>query len=401
MAGRCAGESRCEGIPRLPLHGESFRSEQSREENSQYDNSQYNFMGLPIAPEEVAAALVQAVDRVVDALNTVREDQITDRVEGCLRDLSDTMERIAMQLPTKPEECKLVAELLAAQSRLQPGEAPAVSKEAALAGLCTAAAMLMDVRAAITGVSKDEVAELVEIGLPLARATSVALQAKALRIQKNVCPRSTVLIEDLDDTHDDSGKPAQRLCATLSDTPCRVTLCRGRYLWKPLWPRLKSTVCPQILEWASAPCFPAVARQNPIQTTALAVVFGPAAVWTTVLVAPPVLFADCCMQRIYQWTGPEEVDKVIGGVAQTSKFGYLSGRILVRQSLRVAQTQARRFLGGRTPTEAGVDILKECWRDPVGSVQTSVSHARWASGRVFLGIQHLHTQVRATSTTCS
>merc|ERR1712176_861154 len=139
------------------------------------------------------------------------------------------------------------------------------TKDEVAAGIETVACMLADLKSSLLSVSRSEVEEMVEAGLPLARLLVSGTLASALRLQHAVKlrHRSTVVIEDLDATSTGSS------CLQSSDSSCSISVCpKRRYLRQPLWPWLRQVAWPWLRELTTRPSGPA--RRRPL--LALAVV---------------------------------------------------------------------------------------------------------------------------------
>lgn len=336
-------------------------------------------------------------DCVDDCVTEITEAELVKSIEHLRDELVDALDSLNFRLPQKPEQCTLMAEMLAARSCPSPDAPPLLTKEAVLVGMFAVEAVLLDLRAALTGVSDVELQEFVGLGLPLARHFAASFQDCSRKLQDRVdppCSGTAVLIEEVDTNGECEASrslpPSHRALRTLPGRPLRVMVCRqNRYVWKPLWPRLMQ-VYPSIRRWVVAPTMPEPIRKRPVKAATLAVTCGPAALCAamaaSVAVLPSVLLADVAFQRAVNFCGRREVDDLVDGVVQCTRLSFLTSRILLRQGVKVARTQTRRWLGGRTPAEATGDLVKEVWRDPLGSARASAANAWWASSKVAIGV---------------
>mmetsp|Transcript_15831 Transcript_15831/g.28863 ORF Transcript_15831/g.28863 Transcript_15831/m.28863 type:complete len:427 (-) Transcript_15831:63-1343(-) len=353
---------------------------------------------------EVTSLLVRLVDGLVEALaNTSEAEACTCLVDG-LTGLAAALDRIVLLLPRDPVQQRLVANLLSVKTKTSEDESPVISAEEVQTGIDAALLLLLDFRAAVTDVSKEELAEIIEIGLPLLRTAARTLQRSARRMHRRALQfssvhRSTVLIEDLD-------APVPNVFNIPSDgevprSVC-VTICRKkrRYLWQPLWPRLRSA----IHDWSEGPWVPDAASKacrtaldRPLQAALVLAFAGPATVVGVTWVMPPVLLADTALQRLYTWKGSDTIDDAIDGVVQTTRVGFLSTRLLVRHSWRLASRQAKRWLNGRTPTRAALDVFQQWYEDPVGCARVSLSVASNVGTKVLRGARQVQKEWQSRS----
>jgi len=334
--------------------------------------------------EELAGVMVKAADGLSLALSQLSEDNVSDGIEASLQSLAALLDQLAERLPLRQEDCEALAQALEAASAARHGCSPEepcccgegvrrISREEALMGIRAIAAVMLDVRTSLHGISKDEIREIVEAGLPLARMFASAAQRSAAHVQQRVIRQKgpAVVIEDLSD-EDSLAEP--------DELPITVTLqSPRRYLWRPLWPRLQAQVWPQ----CRARCTE-FATSRPLLTAAVAMASTPAAACGAYWLAVALL-ADAALQRTYAWKG-SEIEDAVEGAVRTANFSYLSARLLARHSLRVVQRQAERALDGRTPSDLARDVAKEVCEDPLGSAQVAAGHvasaARWAGGRL-------------------
>jgi len=296
--------------------------------------------------------------------------------------LADVLDRLGQQLPSSPESCEAVAEVLSAQTvdRDAVGPpAPVLSREEVRAGIEAVAAMLTDLRAALLGVSRSEVEEMVEAGLPLARLAVSAARASALRLQNatvELRQKSTVIIEDLDDP---------RSCLQPSDIDCSISvLPKRRYLWQPLWPKRHGALA-RLRKLTTKPetCLPATALRRPLLTVALALMIVPPLLCCSFWVGPWVILGDAVLQRAYAWKG-QVVEDVLETAARALRFWLLAVRLFARQLRRFLRHQTSRFLRDYSFSDLRSGLLRclqAFGRDPLGSlkafVASVVSSMRW------------------------
>lgn len=338
-------------------------------------------------PEEVSAALVRITDCAAEALENLSEERASDGIEAALGALADVLDRLGHQLPSSPEGCDVVAEVLSAQTvEADPsGDAsappsPAVTREEVRAGIEAVAAMLADLRAALLGVSRSDVEEIVEAGLPLARLAVSAARASALRLQNATVDsrqKSTVIIEDLDDPRSDL-QPSGRDCSV-------KVLPKRRYLWQPLWPQLRHGAYARFRQLTTKPedCLPATARKRPLLTLVLISMVAPPMLCCSFLVGPWVILADVLLQRVYAWKG-QVVEDVLETAARALWFWLLAARLFAKQLRRFLRHQTSRLFRDYSFADLRNNFLRcvrAFGRDPLGSLQSLVtdvvSSVRW------------------------
>jgi len=359
------------------------------------------------------------LDHAVEALNGITEAAVSDQIEVALRGLVQSLSVLSTELPETAEGCitmlealgashnavadhlRREAEVLRAQGQrlgaAEQGVGPSFSQVEFQEFMQMIKALLSDVRSALTDISREEIEELADVGLMVTRMALKVAQSAALQLQHaiNRESRQTVIIEDLEEpidpasssratpchggkTSDDAGKMRKNTHLVLRPS--------HRYLWRPLWPRLRA--------WAARPMAPlqrpaAAAlvrvRQRPLETFVVASVAMPAVVsgafaafWASVLGLPWVLLGDAALQHLYA-SRKQRVDDVVEGSLQVTRLAYLSSRLAGRRLVRLAHAQARRWLNGRTAKEAAMETI----RDPVGSASAVLHFAARAAEDTF------------------
>lgn len=343
-------------------------------------------------PEEVAKALVAITDGAAEALDNITEQEASNGVQAALSALAAALERLGKRLPIGTDGCEAVAEVLSAQS-LNAKSAPLhahscaneVSREEVRAGIQAVAAMLVDLRATLLSVSRGEIEEIVEAGLPLARLAVSAARASALRLQKSAVgcrPMSTVVIEDLDTSGPDSCAQMGESCG--SDCPVSV-FPKRRYLWQPLWPRLRRRA------WPTLQRLVVPSKRRHYLLLALFPLLGLPVLCCIICMlwaAPWLLLADAFLQRAYAWKGAA-VEDALDTARQAIRFWLLAFRLAARQLQRLVRHQASRLLTVEHLSELRDNCLKlmrTVGRDPIGSSKALAGHAvnsaRWVGQKL-------------------
>mmetsp|Transcript_32115 Transcript_32115/g.75401 ORF Transcript_32115/g.75401 Transcript_32115/m.75401 type:complete len:430 (+) Transcript_32115:63-1352(+) len=365
-------------------------------------------LGFQAIAEAVDATLllVRFADGCADTLaGTTKAEVCACLVDG-LASVVYALDQVALFLPRDPIQQRVVARMLSGRTKASENDPPVISVDEAFKGLDAFMLAILDFRTAVAEVSEEDLAEIVEIGLPLANRACRLAQRSARRMHRSALQlssvhRSTVMIEDLDAPVPHTGGIVN-LQSAMSDVegtapPVHVTICRPRrrYMWKPLWPRLRTA----IIDWSHEPWVPEVANkachiavEKPVQAAAVLAFFGPAALMGVAYCTPVVLLADAALQRAYTWQGPDAVEDAVDGIVQTSTVGYLSARLLLRQSWRLATLQAKRWLDGRTPTEAAVETFQQWCQDPVGCAKASLTVASSIGTKLCRGAKQVQRQ---------
>lgn len=329
--------------------------------------------------KQAADVVVAVVDEAARILGNVTEAELSDRMERVLRDFVEALDSVAAELPGTREQFEAQGWL---NGRLPPA-CPTTSQageEEIIAGILVARAVLVDVRAALAEVSRDEVEEFVEVGLAVARAATAAARVAARQVQRRVdaeaqfSPRlatSTVVIEEVDCALDGTAL-AGGVQHALDGKSVKCTFpSRRRFIWQPLWPKVKA--------WTSSPSLPRFQCVGSVATGAIVCAASPLLFMIGAFTLPLLLVADVALQRIYSWK-QREVEDCLEGVSQVARLTYVSTRIAIRRGLRVARLQLARASAGRSLGEMAADVAKSVWRDPLGAV-TAVSAAALSASR--------------------
>jgi len=317
-------------------------------------------------PQEVADAITEMVEQASQALDGVTEAAVSDKVETALKDLCKTLTLVAASVPHTKEGCANLLQALSEQGQRHGSDVDRqpLTPEELQHFMGTLKVMIGDVRAALTDVSRDEIEELVDVALTVARMLLSASQAAARRLREVADrdeQRHSLIIEDLEEETESTGPGVGHGSVSSSTSPSVVLLPNKRYLWRPIWPRLRG--------WLARPSLPPFPRQAATsllhkskERPATAIVLGAMAtpvflcsatvsVWMFAMALPGVLLGDHLVQQLYT-ARKEYVDNTLEGVLQ-----------------------AKRVLRGRSSQEAAMDSL----RDPVGSASVAASVASWAA----------------------
>eukprot|EP00930_Biecheleria_cincta_P036024 TRINITY_DN24734_c0_g2_i1.p1 TRINITY_DN24734_c0_g2~~TRINITY_DN24734_c0_g2_i1.p1 ORF type:complete len:431 (-),score=59.60 TRINITY_DN24734_c0_g2_i1:123-1415(-) len=369
-----------------------------------------------------AADLVDAISNVVEgaaeALRSVTEATLGDAIESAFGGLAATLGTLAAQLPRGQEECEQALrqwQAISDQSRLalqmvqetqvldehgrrlslhpwpsSEGPSP-ISVEETQNLMRIVQAALLDVRAALNEMERDEIDELADVSLAVARM-AISITQKTVRQMKDSVHKQSipaVIIEDLGEMEGAQGVNGMHFQGSHSERAhytFSTNLQSHRFLWRPLWPRLKTWGENPSLPTLAAP--PTVAIAMLIFAWPLCLIAALFAFWSAILALPCVLLADTLLQHFYS-SRQRQVDECIDGALQVARLWYLTVRITLRRTARIARAQARRALGGRPL----VEVIRTWLQHPATSALAGaqllahvvVSASREAS-RLVLGV---------------
>lgn len=325
--------------------------------------------------QEVADQIVRIVDGAADALSSVSETTLCAGLQSAVQALASTLDILIGQLPVSRAECHEVfqnlgssssavqqlardADSLQAQARhLSQERDMVISADDFQEALQLVRSALVDVRTALVEVPRDELEELSEVALTVARMGMVSLQGVARQVKDAVdqdARSSSVVIEDLGEApRQQHWRPSDGIRLSGQAPPRRL-------LWEPLWPRLQA--------WAASPSLPSLSVPLPsawICAVAFLVLWPMLLLlfflllWAFLVAVPSVLLADAALQHIYL-TRQATIDRWIEGPLQLARLWYLSARLAARRAIRVAKAQLNRALAGRSFSTAA----RDCWQHP-------------------------------------
>jgi hypothetical protein len=350
---------------------------------------------------EGVGALLQEADGQLQALD---EDQVLGpALYRGSQDLAAALGDLASQLEEQSEEdqqalaaaCQadLTAHALALQEsdpdhmalrESPPDDLAQLPIQDFVSVLQAAAVLLRDVEASLRAVQPAEAEEVAEVALTVARlfvaSLQSAFQAQVLSSPDNDLmfsrtPRSTLTIEELEDEEDESKTTQQN---TTNDTTARRRQARQdrlRVLWPPLGPHV----------WKACHWGHSAATDQPLLAVALALVLWPAAV-ATALTGAPLLVMDHVAQDVYQTfqEGPILVT-LERGAAQayhSGRLAWVSGKLVGRQSWRVAQRQLDRHGGLPGVAQQCVGMAVDRITHPVATLQGVWGGLCWTKDRL-------------------
>lgn len=338
--------------------------------------------------------IANAVEGAAEALGTVTEATLGDAIESTFGGLAATLGTLAAQLPQGQEECEQALhqwQAISNQSRLalqmvqeaqvidrqgqqlslHTGPSPVapspVSVEEAQNLMRIVKAALLDVRAALNEMERDEIDELADVSLAVSRMAISIAQKSVRQMKDSVREQSTptVIIEDLSEMEGHQRVNSTHFQGRHSGNTHYIfptNIPSHRSLWKPLWPRVKAWVQSPSLPPVIAPRIPMAAVAILFFTWPLCLIVALFAFWSAILALPCVLLADILLQHFYS-SRQQQVDECIDGALQVARLWYLTVRIALRRTARIARAQVRRALGGRPLGEA----IRTWLRHPVTS----------------------------------
>lgn len=212
-------------------------------------------------------------------------------------------------------------------------------EEVVFEALSEASALLRDVEAAFREIGDDEAEEIADAALIMARLFLLSLQNLQWNLSKQLTSdfdkekASTVWIEELEEDNNNpvdeqptsNNKPRYR-----KSNPYRM-----RVLWPPLGPKVDGAMA-----WTKEE-----ATRRPFLAVALGLTLWPVAI-STALLGTSLSFIDGALQENYErfQDGPwiSFVEEGAAQAYQTGRLAVATGKLVGRQSLRVASRQIER-----------------------------------------------------------
>eukprot|EP00933_Yihiella_yeosuensis_P008797 TRINITY_DN114446_c0_g1_i1.p1 TRINITY_DN114446_c0_g1~~TRINITY_DN114446_c0_g1_i1.p1 ORF type:complete len:467 (-),score=76.20 TRINITY_DN114446_c0_g1_i1:268-1620(-) len=346
-----------------------------------------------------------ALDKIALALSNTNEDAWADSLESSLAALRASLTALSVQLPVTANQCEEVASSWEQMRLAQDPDAGSPITPHELANLALGAKILLeDACNALADISRDEVEELAEVGLAVARLSVSAAQAGAEKLQDAVealtsgAPRNPMhdgpIIEDLSDPSAEASRAQPSRANGRGNVNIRMPRPkrRRRILWTPLWPRLKSLASLTKSEVSGSLYNSLPERSNVLpQSKAAGLAYAAlllgltvtSPVWvptcvvflTCLLCALPfLLLLDMVLQYLYE-PRAERLEALAEGVEQILRLWYITARLAFRRAKRFCRSMVHRLLAGRTPLEALSDGFREVRRDPKRFLQAGAASA--------------------------
>jgi len=353
--------------------------------------------------------MITAADRALEDLDN--QDVLGSAiVRGC-QDLADTIGNLAQQMDRQSDKDRRVlaaaclqdanntlllqeeagmsssnsANALEKHSSRELQEFSQLSEDDVMSALVAAQTLLKDVEATLRQVEQDEAEEIADVALTVARIFVQSLQS----IHSNLAPEDLLSsnqtnsnrrslqpsdrIEMLDEDSEDDDEVASTAKSTKKNKQQRVD--HLRVIWPPLGPAVASA-----LDWGQE-----TATQQPFLAVTLGLTLWPAAVIATLMGAPLVL-ADGFAQDLYSnfQEGPiiQGLERSAAQLYQTGRLSLLCGKLVGRQTLRVASRQVKRHGGvGKIAQDLG-GVAVDRVTHPVETVEILWSGISWGVGLV-------------------
>eukprot|EP00978_Attheya_sp_CCMP212_P011370 scaffold28063_cov52-Attheya_sp.AAC.4 len=270
-----------------------------------------------------------------------------------------------------------------------------------------ARSLLHDVEAVLRSIEEDEAEELADVALTVARMMVMVLE----NIHSSITPDDLLLqdqhnhnnslqIERLDDDGNKEEEEERNKIRSRGDplgfehhntnkiSRPKYGRDRVRLLWPPVVPAIMSA------GQRTKDC----AMERPLMATALGIMCGPAAFFTTCFVAVPLVVSDTVLQNVYgvlENTVPhmvEATERGAAGACQVVKLQFLGVKLVTRQTLRVARRQVDRR-GGIGPTlgEIGGAVVDRLVH-PVDTAQQTCDGIAWGWGVFQNTVGQVHNQ---------
>lgn len=338
---------------------------------------------------ELVTTIADVVEGAAEALGNVTEATLGDTIESAIAGLAATLGTLAAQLPEGQQECEQALrhwQVISDQSRLalqmvqeseamgqhsqqlvlHPGPSSGAPSPASVEDaqnlMRVVKAALMDVQAALNEMERDEIDELADVSLTVARMAMSMVQKTVRQMQDSANEQSTpgIIIEDLSEMEGNQRMNGTHFQGRHSESAYRASATNmpsHRLLWQPLWPRVKAWVGSPNLPSVMVPRMPTVAVAILFFTWPLCLIAFMLTLCSAVFALPCVLLADTLLQYFYS-SRQQQVDECIDGALHIARLWYLTIRITLRRTTRIARAQVRRVLGGRPLADAIRDWLQ-------------------------------------------
>ena len=260
-------------------------------------------------------------------------------------------------------------------------ELATLSESEMMDALSGAQALMRDVEASLRSIDSSEADEIADVALTMARIFIMSLQ----NMHSTLTPENLLTVDGMHTSTDRSLEFSDRIEILDDDdveedkkkaeeTPRskprvkRKPVDQVRALWPPLGPAVVAAA-----NWGKEE-----AAKKPLLAVALGLTLWPAAIMTT-MIGTPVVLADKVVQHVYDSfsDGPliQTVERGVAQVFYAGRLSFLSSRLVVRQTLRVASRQVKRH--------GGVGKLAQ---DMGGAILDRVTHPMETAGMAWDGI---------------
>jgi hypothetical protein len=220
-----------------------------------------------------------------------------------------------------------------------------LSQEDVVSAIQVAGTLLRDVEAVLRAIEVDEAEEIADVALTVAHLFIASLQSVHSTLTPEDLTKNSTRsghlhglspssqIEMIDDENEE-----QQETTVTATTSSKKRVDRMRVLWPPLGPAVSSA-----LDWGKD-----AASHQPVLAAALGLTLWPAALVTACMGAPLVL-ADGFVQDLYRnfHDSPvvEGMELCAAQLYQTGRLSLLCGKLVGRQTLRIASRQVKRHGG--------------------------------------------------------
>lgn len=349
----------------------------------------------------MADALSRLSEEAVVLFDDMTEDELAAHIQMGINTVQEQVKRFDTKLLVNKmgwdAALRVVTDDFKAQGGLIRG-LPEWGPQEIVASMRTLSNFCCDLQTTLEEVSKNEIQEVADAGLIVARMVCSSLHRKAKKFQDSVQPEPLVVIEDLEEeeticgaeeTEEEEEEPNEadsiasfstrasdnRFCCRRATEP-KVEFLQSRYLWRPLWPQFKGYVRRPHVPKRAQHLFQK-AYEKPLAAAAVVSVSWPVAVGTGTAAAcalPWALLGDSLLQRLYA-SRRQEVDDSVEASLQVGKLAYTSGRLAARKFCVLAKAQFMRAFDDRTPEE----VLRDSWdivrKDPAAAAKQTTQYS--------------------------
>jgi hypothetical protein len=322
--------------------------------------------------------LADGLGKLADQMDQQSDDERRALAQACIEDAHATL------LLIDAEEGHGATKVFSRQSS---EELYNLSEDHVMNAIHAAATLLRDVEDTLRAIDRNEAEEIADVALTVAHLFVASLQSVHATItpenltervqQLQQAPRTNTgpRIELLDSDEDDETPIS---CPQSPETSKPALISRNarlRVLWPPLGPMVAEK-----MKWGKES-----ASQKPILAVALGLTLWPWAIVAAFTTAPLVI-VDGFIQEAYGnfQDGPviQGVERTAAQLYQTGRLSFLCSKLMIRQTLRVASRQVKRYGGlGQTAHNIG-DWAMERITHPMETAEMVWGGISWGVGFV-------------------
>lgn len=320
--------------------------------------------------------LAKAIGGLADRLEHQSEEEQRALANACLRDVQEH----ALYLQEQDSDVSNQALTEASADELAN-----MNENDFIKIIQASGAFLRDVEASLQAMELQEAEEVADVALTVSRLFVASLQSvhaqmvpEDLLIQQPTARSSSVTIALIDEEEE-----------PLNDTPQKrkKRQDRLRVLWPPLGPALQKAC-----QWGQR-----TASEHTLLAIALGFTLWPAAI-VSAFVGTPVLIADKVVQDLYNHFQEhpllENLERGAAQLCHTGRLALVSGKLVGRQGLRIANRQIDRHGGLPQIAQTCVSFAVDRATHPVETASMVWGGLCWTTDRVRETIEQLQDEER-------